>query len=171
MKREKWNSLTYKIKFSILLTNSIVAKIFKLIVFFFSIFESYNSYLMRYDIEPLKFDQGNRVQFIYAQGFACVGSERKWKKKTLTFAFGFALGLVTRVFPCIFICVLYLHQMCEPFFPVHVLRRIRPNKCCKKTEKFSKFCLHHSNLSLSLENGRKKSVSQISQESKLRTKD
>ena len=89
---------------------------------------------------------------------------------TLTFAFGFALGLVTRVFPCICICVLYLHQMCEPFFPVHVLRRIRPNKCCKQTEKFSKVCLHHSNLSVSLENGIKKSVSQISQESKLKTK-
>ena len=57
---------------------------------------------------------------------------------TLTFAFGFALGLVTRVFPCICICVLYLHQMCEPFFPVHVLKRIRPNKCCKQTEKFFK---------------------------------
>ena len=90
---------------------------------------------------------------------------------TLTFAFGFALGLVTRVFPCICICVLYLHQMCEPFFPVHVLKRIRPNKCCKQTEKFSKVCLHHSNLSVYLENGIKKSVSQISQESKLKTKD
>ena len=66
---------------------------------------------------------------------------------TLTFAFGFALGLVTRVFPCICICVR------------------------KQTEKFSKFCLHHSNLSISLENGIKKSVSQISQESKLKTKD
>ena len=77
---------------------------------------------------------------------------------TLSFAFGFALGLVTRVFPCICICVLYLHQMCEPFFPVHVLRRIRPNKCCKQTEKFWKVCLHHSNLSVSLENGIKKNL-------------
>ena len=75
------------------------------------------------------------------------------------------------LFPCIFICVLYLYQMCEPFFPVHVLRRIRPNKCCKQTEKFSKVCLHHSNLSVSLENGIKKSVSQISQESKPKTRD
>lgn len=36
---------------------------------------------MRYDTEPLKFDQGNSVQFINAQGFACVESERKWKCK------------------------------------------------------------------------------------------
>ena len=116
---------------------------------------------MRYDIEPLNLIKGTGYSLLTHRGGKRTQMEMQAQilnsfSLTLTFAFGFALGLVTRVFPCICICVLYLHQMCEPFFPVHVLRRIRPNKCCKQTEKFSKVCLHHSNLSVSLENGIKK---------------
>ena len=104
MKREKWNSLTYKIKFSILLTNSIVAKIFKLIVFFFSIFGSYNSYLMRYDIEPLNLIKGTGYSLLTHRGL------RAWETNANGNASAKFKFLFVNAYVCIWICVRVSHS-------------------------------------------------------------
>ena len=104
MKREKWNSLTYKIRFSILLTNSIVAKIFKLIVFFFLIFGSYNSYLMRYDIKPLNLIKGTGYSLLTHRGL------RAWEANANRNASANFKFLFVNAFVCIWICVRVSHS-------------------------------------------------------------
>lgn len=56
---------------------------------------------MRYDIEPLKFDQGNRVQFINAQGWEANANGNA----SANFKF-----LFVNAYVCIWICVRVSHS-------------------------------------------------------------
>lgn len=104
MKREKWNSLTYKIRFSILLTNSIVAKIFKLTVFFFQSLGHTTATYWDMISNPWNLIKGTGYSLLTHRGL------RAWEANANGNATAKFKFLFVNAYVCIWICVRVSHS-------------------------------------------------------------